>query len=148
MIPPLSAWGLSGTPAPLPGGHRNTVLRLHDHVLKTTRRSEAAIAWLLPVMDRAQPCGLTTPRPIRSTRGPFVCDGWTCEPFFPGVPAAVAPFADRLEMFHNTCRDVPQRPGFASARDLLDADAGGDVDLSGMPERLVTAIRAAWQDVS
>jgi aminoglycoside phosphotransferase (APT) family kinase protein len=39
----------------------------------------------------------------------------------------------------------PQRPGFASTRELLTAERGGDVDLTRMPADAVAACRAAWQ---
>ncbi|MGH3881224.1 MAG: phosphotransferase, partial [Actinophytocola sp.] len=39
----------------------------------------------------------------------------------------------------------PQRPGFASTRELLVADRGGDVDLRAMPAEAVEACRRAWR---
>ncbi|MEL6887926.1 MAG: phosphotransferase [Pseudomonadota bacterium] len=140
MTPPLAAWGLDGTPAPLPGGYRNTVLRVGVHVLKTTRRSEAAVAWLVPVMDALGARGLSAPHPIRAADGHYVVDGWTCEPFVAGQPCdpqALRQLWPRLTGF-------PQRPGFAAAKTLQYLPRGGDVDLSRMPPPLVRALRKAW----
>ena len=39
---------------------------------------------------------------------------------------------------------TPQRPGFATARDLIDTDRGGDIDLAAMPAALADQCRAAW----
>ncbi len=147
MTPPLGAWGLTGTPVPLPGGHRNTVLRVGNHVLKTTRRSEGAIAWLLPVAKHAIESGLNVPVPMRSHDGRCVVDGWTCEPFCPGRPTSPVHIADRMTRFHVSSFNLPQRDGFASAHDLLTCTKGGDVDLDAMPEDLVTRLRAAWASV-
>lgn len=148
MNPPLAAWGLTGTPVPLPGGHRNTVLRVGDHVLKTTRRSEAAIAWLLPVAVRASVSGLTMPRLLRTSSGDFVADGWTCEAFHPGIATSPVEIADRMAAFHTQTSDLPQRAGFATARDMLHQTKCGDIDLSAMPPALVASLRQAWSALS
>ncbi|MEL6452963.1 MAG: phosphotransferase [Pseudomonadota bacterium] len=144
MIPPLGAWGLTGTPVPLPGGHRNTVLRVGDHVVKSTRRSEAAIAWLLPVLDAAEQAGLRAPRPLRSASGALVVDGWTCEACLPGAPTDPTSIAAQMAAFHSLTQSQPQRPGFASAGALVMAHRGGDIDLTAMPPPLVARLRAAW----
>jgi aminoglycoside phosphotransferase (APT) family kinase protein len=41
----------------------------------------------------------------------------------------------------------PQRPGFASARQLLTQDRGGDVDLAATPQPVANLIREAWLPV-
>ena len=148
MIPPLAAWGLSGTPEPLAGGHRNAVLRVGGHILKSTRRDEPAIAWLLPVLEAAEACGLRVARPIRSASGALVVDGWTCETRLPGVKSAVAPLAPMIRAFHEQAKGLPQRPGFASSQTLLHQRAGGDVDLNLLPADLVRAVRAAWSELA
>ncbi|GGX56302.1 hypothetical protein GCM10007385_26240 [Tateyamaria omphalii] len=148
MTPPLGAWGLTGTPVPLPGGHRNTVLRVGQHVLKSTRRSEAAITWLLPVARHAETCGLSVPTPLRSSLGTFLVDGWTCEPLCEGGSTPPKTIADKISRLHNVAADLPQRDGFASARDLLTEPSGGDIDLAGMPTDLVFQLRAAWSAIS
>lgn len=142
--PPLGAWGLTGTPVPLPGGHRNTVLRVGDHVLKTTRRSEAAIRWLIPVHNAARDAGLHAPAPLPDSDGHLVCDGWTCEPFCPGIPTPPERISAHIMAFHAATRDIPQRPAFVSAKGLLSQTSGGDVDLAHIPSTLVTRLRAAW----
>ncbi|WP_299597788.1 phosphotransferase [uncultured Tateyamaria sp.] len=148
MTPPLGAWGLTGQPVPLPGGHRNAVLRVGQHVLKSTRRSEAAIGWLLPVARHAEVCGLKVPAPLRSSLNTFVVDGWICEPFCAGGPTPPKAIADKITHLHSTAADLPQRDGFASARDLLTAQSGGDIDLAEMPPDLVVQLRAAWSAIS
>jgi aminoglycoside phosphotransferase (APT) family kinase protein len=41
----------------------------------------------------------------------------------------------------------PQRPRFASARELLAGDRGGDVRVDAMPADAVGAVRAAWRPI-
>ncbi|MFL4470719.1 phosphotransferase enzyme family protein [Tateyamaria armeniaca] len=144
MTPPLAAWGLSGDIVPLTGGHRNTALRVGTHVLKTTRRSEAALHWLGPVQDVAARCGLFAPRLIPSLSGTLCVEGWTCEPFCEGTETPPDDIAGQVAALHKRGHDLPQRPGFASARDLVSADRGGDIDLAEMPRDLVKALRAQW----
>ncbi|MEM6372794.1 MAG: phosphotransferase [Pseudomonadota bacterium] len=148
MIPPLEAWGVSGDVRPLTGGHRNTVMRAGGYVLKTTRRSEAALRWLGPVHERAAACGLGAPRLIESRAGTLLVDGWTCEPFCDGRPTGVQEIRSQVSAFHSCGAGGVQRPGFASARDLVTRTAGGDVDLSKMPASLVARLRDAWADLS
>ena len=144
MIPPLAAWGVSGAPVALRGGHRKSVLRVGDFVFKTTRRSEAALRWLEPVQDAAHAAGLTCPRLIPSASGALLVDGWTCEPYLPGAPTNPAPISDRIARFHDLTGHLPQRPGFASARDLVTSSASADIDLTQMPAPLAQTLRTAW----
>ncbi|WP_299687367.1 phosphotransferase [uncultured Tateyamaria sp.] len=141
MTPPLDAWGLSGAPVPLPGGHRNTVLRVGNHVVKSTRRTEAAVAWLLPVMEALAMRGLHAPRPMRSARGALVVQGWTCEPFVHGAPCDASALR-RVWPYLSTA--FGQRPGFAHTRALRYVPCSGDIDLSTVPNPLLRAVRRAW----
>jgi Ser/Thr protein kinase RdoA (MazF antagonist) len=49
-----------------------------------------------------------------------------------------------LRVLHKALIDVPQRPGFGSALDLLQLDRAGDVDLTSMPADAVARCRRAW----
>lgn len=144
MTPPLAAWGLSGDAQPLPGGHRNTVLRVGNQVVKSTRRTDAALRWLTGAQDSAEACGLHAPRLVESAAGTLCVDGWTCEPYLPGTPTDPAQIATRIGAFHCDAASLPPRPDCAGALDLITADVGGDVDLAVMPPDLVAALRAAW----
>jgi Ser/Thr protein kinase RdoA (MazF antagonist) len=52
--------------------------------------------------------------------------------------------AEYLTTLHTSLRGFSQRPGFVSSIDLLDVDAGGDVDLTTMPAHAVESCRTAW----
>ena len=151
-VPPISHWHVSADLAPLEGGHRHQVFRTLGHapelVFKTTDRSEAALAWLGPVLDAARRCGLVVPQQIPTPDGRWSAAGWTCETFVHGVPATEADRAQlhqSLAAFHDTTAQFAQRPGFADTKTLQTATRGGDVDLGNMPAAIVTACRAAWR---
>ena len=137
----------------LPGGHRNTVVLVEMagrvYVAKSTRRSEAALRWVADAMQEARAAGFATPEFVPSSQNRLMEDGVTVETFIEGSPATVEDLLGaqpRLERFHQATRDWPQRPGFATATDLLTLEKGGDVDLdlSQIPPDLVATCRAAW----
>jgi hypothetical protein len=110
----------------MPGGHRNTVvptIGLHTGGLardlvfiKSTRRSEAAIAWLLPRLDHARRAGFTVPLRLRARNVAFGAGGSTCDPLIPGRTAAPSDIpASTIHRLHPLARDLPQRPGFRAA---------------------------------
>ncbi|MCF6305024.1 MAG: hypothetical protein L3J33_06595 [Rhodobacteraceae bacterium] len=84
----LQAWGRFEVLGQLSGGHRNACFKVAKNgrlfVVKTTRRSNAALAWLGPVQEFAQKAGFRVPRLIRSKGGNLSENGWTLEPFFAG----------------------------------------------------------------
>ena len=149
--PPLEAWGVSGPVEPMAGGHRNRVVRTQEHnpplVFKSTRRSEDAVAWLTPVMERAARSGFVVAAPKRCSTGAYVVQGWTCEPFIEGAGVSeknLGAIRPMIETFHRLASDLPQRPGFLSSQDLMIATTGSDVDLTVMPDELVAMCRDAW----
>ena len=148
----LKNWSDSKVIKPLHGGYRNTVLLVEQagtlRVAKSTRRSEAAVRWAVGVMQAAEKAGFVVPYFIPSRAGNLVEDGVTVETYLRGDPAEQADLEEMLpflQMFHEATRSFPQRPGFASAVDLLFETRGGDVDLSQMPAGLVESCREAWQ---
>ncbi|MGN2712950.1 phosphotransferase, partial [Campylobacter jejuni] len=52
--------------------------------------------------------------------------------------------AEMLRRLHRLTRGWPQRPGWRSSTDLLDAEVGTRVDLGAMPPEGVARCRAAW----
>lgn len=144
----LALWGITAPLQRLTGGHRNAAWRGGDSVIKSTRRSEAALVWLGGMMDAAEAAGFAVPRLIPSQRGRLIEGGWTCEPFLEGRPFApvdLPRIAGRIDDLHRRTVGLPQRPGFVGAVDLAGgADSGGDVDLAAMPAPLAAACRVAW----
>ena len=135
----------------LPDGYRNEAHLCERGgelvVAKTTRRSEAAMVWLLPVQRTARLSGFVVPEFIRSENGHMLENGVTLEAFIEGeaVPKKRLPFIEtHLKAFHHLTSETAQRPGFASAEALLTVTSGGDVDLTLMPADLVTRCREAW----
>lgn len=133
------------------GGHRNAVWLVQDprgvrYTAKSSRRSEAALAWLAPLQAAAVKAGFAVPALIPAADGRLAPNGWTLEPFVTGPKAQdLRPLADRIIAFHYHAPAVPQRLGFASLPALLQQMQGGDVDLTMLSTPLVTRLRAAWQ---
>ncbi|MEM7737259.1 MAG: phosphotransferase [Deinococcota bacterium] len=151
----LRAWGGGEVIHQLHGGHRNLafLVRVQGHlrVAKTTRRSEIALQWLMPVYEVAEQIGLVVPKLIRSQQGRLIEQGWTLETFLEGEPAKpehLARLAPLVKQFHKLTANLPQRPGFGSSQQLIHQTTGGDVDLTAMPTNLVDVCRNHWRAFS
>jgi len=151
----VSCWGKYDVLAPLEGGHRNAAFRVSgangECVLKSTRRNEAAMNWLVDIHSIARDCGIVVPVLLKGQNGCFVQKGWTLEIFINGVHPDALPtdwLQSVMARFHSATRNVGQRPTFVSTNDLLHLRTGGDVDLDLMPADLVQALRKAWRAVS
>lgn len=155
MRPPIERWGVTAVVQPLLGGHRNLVFRTQglsrNLVFKSTRRTTAAIHWLVQVQQIARQSGFVVPEMLESCNGQLVDEGWTCETHVEGVPFApdeMPTIHPLISRFHSATIDVPQRPGFLSSKALLNNVSGGDVDLEAMPTELASRCRRSWRAVS
>lgn len=115
----------------LEGSYRNNVYLAERGrerlVVKTTRRSEAALIWLLPVYKAAREVGFVVPAFVPSGKGAIVVGGVTVETFVEGRALAQADWLEVLPLirkFHTYTKGTAQRPGFASARELLTRERG------------------------
>jgi len=138
--------------APLAGGVANQVwsVRVGGQLAvgRLGTRSDADLAWetdLLRHLDRA---GLSVPVPIATTDGRLFADGLVVMSYVEGGPpeseADWRRVAEMLRRLHRLTRGWPQRPGWRSSTDLLDAEVGTKVDLGAMPPEGVARCRAAW----
>ena len=137
---------------PLGGGNRNAVLEVRRGkerlAARRSPRSAASLDWEVGLLDHLARHGLRVPAVIPARDGRPHVDGVVVLSWLDGRPpgpgdwAAVAAVLRRL---HAVTAAWPQRPGFASTRELITADRGGDADLSTMPPDAVAACRVAWQ---
>ena len=111
-------------------------------------RSDADLAWeteLLRYLDRE---GMTVPVPISTLEGRDFAGGLVVMTYLEGRPPETEPdwgrVADTLRQLHRLTQGWPQRPGWRSSTDLLDAETGTRVDLRAMPPEGVVRCRAAW----
>jgi Ser/Thr protein kinase RdoA (MazF antagonist) len=111
-------------------------------------RSNADLAWetgLLLHLDRE---GLPVPVPTPTRDGRLFADGLVVMTHVEGRPpdteADWRRVADTLRQLHRLTQGWPQRPGWRSSTDLLDADTGTRIDLGAMPPEGVARCRAAW----
>ena len=153
--PALAAWG--GDAAVLErlgGGSRNRVWAVRVGGCRRVARdsgaarSGAALDWELDLLQELAGAGFTVPVPVpardgRRRVGGLVVLSWLDgEP--PGHERAWRLVGDELARLHRHTAGRRQRPGFASTRELLTAERGGDVRLDRMPPEVVALCRAAW----
>ena len=147
----LTAWGEPEVVGVLGGGNRNTVweIRLGGQRLaaRTSRRCPASLDWEITLLDHLAVNGMRVPVAVPALDGRRQVEGVVVQTWLEGSPPGPgdwAAVASVIRDLHRLTADWPQRPGFASTRDLLTTWRGGDVDLSDMPPEAVTACRRAW----
>jgi Ser/Thr protein kinase RdoA (MazF antagonist) len=148
----LTAWGGLTVAGRIGGGNRNEVLKVRRGnerlVARRSRRSPASLDWELDLLDHLTRHDLRVPATVSSLDGRRHVDGVVVQSWLDGTPPGPedwAAVAATLRRLHEVTAGWPQRPGFASTRELLTAERGGDVDLTRMPADAVAACRAAWQ---
>jgi Ser/Thr protein kinase RdoA (MazF antagonist) len=140
---------------PLTGGARNQIVLAERGserlVARHSERSVSALEWELDLLDFLDARGIEVPRLVPTDDGRRHVDGVVIYRFIDGRPPQ-----DRAEWrravavltaVHDMTAGWPQRPEFASSRQLLTTDRGGDVRLDAMPPEAAEAVRAAWRPV-
>ena len=149
----LERWGPDvARLAPLAGGVANDVWSVRiDEGLAVARlgtRSDADLAWETDLLHHLDRAGLTVPMPIPAKDGQLFSDGLVVMTYLEGGPPETEAdwrrVADTLRRLHGLTKGWPQRPGWRSSTDLLEADTGTKVDLRSMPPDGVARCRAAW----
>jgi Ser/Thr protein kinase RdoA (MazF antagonist) len=111
-------------------------------------RSDADLAWETDLLRHLDRDGLTVPVPIPTRAGRLFADGLVVMTYVAGrPPETVADWrrvAAELRRLHRSTQGWPQRPGWRSSTDLLQAETGTKVDLGAMPPEGVARCRAAW----
>lgn len=136
----------------LTGGVANDVWSLRiDGRLAVGRlgtRSDADLAWETGLLQHLDRHGMAVPVPIPTTDGRLFVDGLVVMKFMDGGPPETAGdwrrVADTVRQLHDLTRGWPQRPGWRSSTDLLQAQTGTRIDLTAMPTEAVARCRAAW----
>ena len=137
---------------PLAGGVANDVwsVRVNGHLAggRLGARSDADLAWETELLQHLDRAGLTVPVPIPTTDGRLFADGLVVMTYVDGGPPETRAdwrrVAGALRELHRVTQGWPQRPGWRSSTDLLDAETGTRIDLRAMPPESVARCRAAW----
>jgi Ser/Thr protein kinase RdoA (MazF antagonist) len=112
------------------------------------RRGDADLSWETDLLRHLHREGMAVPVPIPATDGRYFADGLVVMTYVEGGPpetdADWRRVADTLRRLHRLTRGWPQRPGWRSSTDLLQAETGTKVDLGAMPPEAVLRCRAAW----
>ena len=147
----LAAWGPLEVAGPLGGGNRNTVRELRRGrerlAGRWSRRSPASLDWEIGLLDHLARHGLRVPEVVPALDGRRQVNGVIVQTWLDGTPPRPADWPAvkaAVRQLHQVTAHWPQRPGFASTRELQTAERGGDVDLAAMPAEAVAACRQAW----
>jgi Ser/Thr protein kinase RdoA (MazF antagonist) len=148
----LAAWGDAARLEQLSGGVANDVWTVRVDgklaVARLGRRSADDLAWEARLLRHLDGAGIAVPVPIPTLEGLDSAGGVMVMHFVPGEPARTESdwrlVADVLRRVHQVTRGWPQRPGWRSSVDLVEAVSGTRVDLSAMPQEAVLRCRAAW----
>ncbi len=151
----MAAWPGLVLGEPLRGGARNPVCRARrggeDFVVRVSRRSREALAWELDLLAALRRAGVVVPETVATGDERRHDDGVLVQRFIPGDPprdgADWARVVSAVTGVHEVTGGWPQRPGFASARELLSRRRGGDVDLDAMPADVAALVRESWLPV-
>jgi hypothetical protein len=138
----------------LGGGYRNRVWAVrvggHRRVARDSgaSRSGPALDWELELLRELAGAGFRVPEPVPTLDGRPRGRGAGGDDLAGGGPAGrragLAAGRRRAGPAAPVHRRPGQRLGFASTRDLLSAERGGDMDLGRMPAEVVALCRAAW----
>lgn len=153
--PGVAAWSRVELVQALAGGARNQVYLARrgsrQLVVRRSTRLAASLDWELDLLEHLRAHAIGVPQPVPTDDGRRHVNGLVVHQFIQGHPPHDSRDWRRvvglLGAVHELTGGWPQRPGFASSRELLSSDRGGDVHLDLMPPEAVEAIRSAWQPI-
>ena len=123
----------------LAGGVANDVwtVRVKEHLAvgRLGARSDADLAWESELLQHLDREGLSVPVPIPTTDGRLFAQGLMVMTYVvggpPETPADWRRVADTLRQLHRLTQGWPQRPGWRSSTELLNAETGTRINLGG-----------------
>lgn len=149
----LRLWGEGATRIePLAGGSSNDVwsVRVQGRLAvgRLGTRSDADLAWEAALLQHLDRGGLAVPLPIPTMDGRLFVDGLMVITYMEGGPPETAAdwrrVAETLRHLHRLTEGWPQRPGWKSSTEFVEATTGTRIDLNAMPPEAVARCRAAW----
>jgi Ser/Thr protein kinase RdoA (MazF antagonist) len=112
------------------------------------RRSDGDLAWETELLRYLDGEGMAVPVPIPARDGRDFVDGLVVMTYVEGgTPETEADWrrvGDTFRQLHRLTHGWPQRPGWRSSIDFLQAETGTRIDLTAMPPEGVARCRAIW----
>lgn len=151
-LPELSAWPGLELQGLLSEGPRQRLWRARQSgrplVIHQSQRDGAALDWELHLRVRIGTEGVLSPT-IQPTARRHLREGRVyVEEFVEGAAPRTRRDATEalstVDRLHQLTVGHHQRPGFLSTRALLEADCGGDVDLTDVPQEIRSVLRRGW----
>jgi Ser/Thr protein kinase RdoA (MazF antagonist) len=139
----------------LAGGARSCAFlarrRNRQFVVRQSSRPTRSLEWELELLAHLSRQGVRVPQVLLTDDGRQHVDGVVVQQFLPGGrPRSRRDWEHvikTVQRVHELTAGWPQRPGFRSSRQLLDADSGGDVRFAEMPAELAQIVRTAWMPI-
>ena len=151
-LPEVAAWPRLELQGLLSEGPRQRLWRARRNgvslVIHQSQREGAALDWELQLRVKLAAEGVLSPTVQPTAQGHLRRGRVYVEEFVEGTAPRTR--RDTKEVFstvrrlHQLTGGHLQRPGFLSTRALLEADCGGDVDLTAMPQEIRWLLRRAW----
>ncbi len=111
-------------------------------------RSDADLAWEMALLRHLDRGGMAVPVPIPTADGRDFVDGLVVLSYVDGgAPETEHDWrrvADTLRELHQLTAGWPQRPGWRSSVDYVNAETGTRIDLAAMPPEGAARCRAIW----
>jgi len=153
LPPDVRAWPGVEITGPLTGGARSGAWAARRGtnrlVVKVSTRSAQSLDWELDLLRALHQNGLSVPTAVPTADGSNHQRGVWVAPFLPGGSPRSSrnwqEVAETVAALHSLTASWPQRPGAASARDLLLVTAGADVNLLAMSAETMALVRASWR---
>ncbi len=125
-------------------------VRVNGHLAvgRLGHRSDADLAWETSLLRHLHREGMPVPVPIPTADGRHFVDGLVVMTYVEGGPPETEAdwrrVACTLRQLHRLTQGWPQRPGWRSSAEFLQAETGTRVNLGAMPADGVARCRAAW----
>lgn len=120
-------------------------------VARLGTRSDEDLRWETELLQFLGQNGICVPTPLQTINGKYYYQGLVVMEHLEGAAPSSADdwkrVAQTIQRVHELTKNWPQRHGWKSSVDLIEADKGTKIDLSQMPNEGLARCRNAWQQI-